>query len=78
MTLPRGRTSITGGIDVALRGIAGRFSLLLLATPINIDEAWREFEASGCSREPRFRYLPIDLDLRDLRAGADFEAMLPA
>lgn len=71
MTLPRPQTSLTCGVDVALRGIAARFSLLLLATPINTSDAWHEFEASGFSREPRFRYLPLDLDLRELFARLD-------
>lgn len=71
MTLARAQTSSACAPDIALRGIASRFSMLLLATPINTDEAWREFEASECSREPRFRYLPIDIDLRDLCARLD-------
>jgi uncharacterized protein (TIGR02421 family) len=65
------RASPAGGADVALRGVAARFSLLLLATPVNTLEAWCEFEASGCSRQPRFRYASIDLDLPELLARLD-------
>lgn len=71
MSVARSRASPGCGADVALRGIAARFSLLLLATPVNTMEAWCEFEAGGCSQEPRFRYAPIDLDLADLFARLD-------
>lgn len=59
------------GVDVALRGIAGRFSLLLLCTPVDTRTAWSEYRAAGGADEPRFRYAPIDLDIPDLYARLD-------
>ena len=59
-----------GDIDRKLAEIADRFEFLLLVTPVNTQQAWHEFEASGFESDPQWHYrpLPFDPDLvkRDL------------
>ena len=51
-------------VDRQLVSVATAFDRLLAVTPVNADEAWASFAASGCEEEPVFRYrsLPFDLD----------------
>jgi uncharacterized protein (TIGR02421 family) len=59
-------------IDRELVSVERGFDLLLLTLPINGDEAWSAFEASGFDRNPTFhhRLLPIDPDLLKRRLFA--------
>jgi uncharacterized protein (TIGR02421 family) len=60
-TLPEG----VWKVDAALLAIERSFDLLLLTTPVNLDEAWAAFRAGGYERDPVFhhRLLPLDPDL---------------
>lgn len=51
-------------VDRELVAIATSFDELLLSTPVDVDEAWAEFDVDA-QDEPRFRYppLPVDPDL---------------
>jgi uncharacterized protein (TIGR02421 family) len=49
-------------VDRLLADLAGQFDLLLLTTPVNADQAWREFQRNRFDRTPVFRYRPIPLD----------------
>lgn len=59
-------------VDRELGRISRSFDFLLGVSPINSMQAWERFEASGCQREPEFRYRPLsvdpDLAKRDLYA----------
>ena len=50
--------------DAALAAIESSYQLLLLVSPVNVNEAWSRFRDGDFSREPEFRYrlLPIDPD----------------
>lgn len=52
-------------VDKHLYDIERSFDLLLLTTPVNLDDAWERFKADGFDRDPRFHYrlLPVDPDL---------------
>lgn len=54
-----------GASDRLLAEVAKAFDFLLLVTPINAEQAWREFAARRFEQPPRFFYrpLPIDPDL---------------
>jgi uncharacterized protein (TIGR02421 family) len=62
---PRRLGSALFEIDRELAGIEGSYEFLLVMSPINTNEAWREFRDGGCERAPDFRYrlLPVDPDL---------------
>lgn len=53
--------------DRALARINESYDFLLNITPINSNEAWHEFSASGFERAPRLRYRPVDVDPEELR-----------
>lgn len=48
-----------GRADRAIDEVASSFDFLLAVTPINAAAAWREFDAGGRSRAPRFLYRPL-------------------
>ncbi len=54
-----------GASDRLLAEVAKAFDFLLLVTPINAEQAWREFVAHDFEKPPRFFYrpLPVDPDL---------------
>jgi uncharacterized protein (TIGR02421 family) len=49
-------------IDEQVSTVGRAFDFLLNITPINTHEAWEQFRAVGCEREPKFRYRPIDVN----------------
>ncbi|MCD2421423.1 DUF1704 domain-containing protein [Niabella pedocola] len=49
-------------IDRQLAAYSKLFDFLLLVTPINVAEAWQEFQHSNYSRNPLFRYRPMPVD----------------
>ena len=49
-------------IDRQLAEIGNSFDFLLLATPVNVDEAWGEFKKSKFQRRPDFLYRPMPID----------------
>jgi uncharacterized protein (TIGR02421 family) len=52
-------------VDGQLHEMERSFDLLLLTTPVNVQEAWEGFRRDGYEREPEFHYrlLPLDPDL---------------
>ncbi len=60
-----GRTSVVKAvldIDRQLAEIDRSFDLLLQATPVNAESAWREFRRSGFEKPPVFYYRPLSVD----------------
>jgi uncharacterized protein (TIGR02421 family) len=53
--------------DHALAELAGSFDFLLAVTPVNTDEAWREFERTRYQHDPRFHYRLLTLDPERLK-----------
>ena len=49
-------------VDSQLAKISDSFDFLLLATPVNIDEAWEEFKKSKFQKRPEFLYRPSSID----------------
>jgi uncharacterized protein (TIGR02421 family) len=49
-------------IDRQLADIARSFDLLLQATPVNAESAWREFRRAKCDKSPVFYYRPLAID----------------
>ena len=49
-------------VDQQLASISQSFDLLLLATPINPDTAWRRFLRDRFERNPTFHYRPLPID----------------
>ena len=49
-------------IDRQLADIDRSFDLLLQATPVNAESAWREFRRSGFEKPPEFHYRPLSFD----------------
>lgn len=49
-------------VDRALAEIGESFDPLLQVTPVNGEQAWREFHASRYQRRPRFIYRPLPFD----------------
>jgi len=49
-------------IDRQLVDIARSFDLLLQATPVNAEAAWREFRRSRFEKQPMFYYRPLPVD----------------
>ena len=49
-------------VDSQLAKISDSFDFLLLATPVNIDEAWEEFKKSKFQKRPEFLYRPSPID----------------
>jgi uncharacterized protein (TIGR02421 family) len=52
-------------VDTALLAIERTFDLLLLTSPVNLEEAWATFQDGGHEQNPVFHYrlLPLDPDL---------------
>lgn len=50
------------GIDRQLAEIDRSFDLLLQATPVNAESAWREFRRARCEKSPVFCYRPLAID----------------
>lgn len=48
--------------DLALAAISSTFDFLLAVTPVNLDAAWHEFEASGRRAAPVLRYRMLEVD----------------
>jgi len=55
-------TKIVKTIDSDLAKIEDSFDFLLQATPVNIKEAWNQFESSNFSKKPIFHYRPKPFD----------------
>ena len=55
-TLPRQ----VWNVDKQLAEVSSQADLLLQVTPVNAERAWREFEAGGFQREPKFQYRPLE------------------
>jgi uncharacterized protein (TIGR02421 family) len=49
-------------VDKQLAAVGETFDYLLQVTPVNSDQAWREFELSGFEAGPMFLYRPIPID----------------
>ncbi len=70
LTRPRSRRAlaregidhVTHRVDQRISAVSRSFDFLLEVTPINTQEAWRAFEAEGCTRPPRFLYRPATVD----------------
>ena len=61
-----GRRAFVDAVERADRSIdevARAFDLLLAVTPINADNAWREFSAGMGEQEPRFLYRPLSMQV---------------
>lgn len=56
-------TEAVSRADRAMDDIAASFDFLLAVTPINADEAFEAFTASGCARAPVFLYRPLAIDI---------------
>ena len=54
-------------VDRRLGEVYGALDTLLLVTPVNSEEAWREFQGSGFARAPTFRYRPLPFDPEHLK-----------
>jgi uncharacterized protein (TIGR02421 family) len=59
-------------IDRALADIENAYEFLLVLSPVNTNDAWREFRDGGCAQPPDFHYrlLPVDPDLLKRRLYA--------
>lgn len=60
-----GRTVVgrrTRHVDRRLAEVHRAFDTLRQVTPVNTEEAWEGFRASGGEREPRLRYHPLSFD----------------
>ena len=62
---PSTLTDAAREVDRLLVEVSCGFEFLPAITPVNSDQAWEAFRASGCEREPAFHYrpLPVDPDL---------------
>lgn len=49
-------------IDRQLAEVADRFDFLLQVTPVNSEQAWRDFQLGRYKRTPNFHYRPLALD----------------
>jgi uncharacterized protein (TIGR02421 family) len=47
-------------IDRQLADVSSQFKFLLQITPLNMERAWHEFQASGFDRPPAFDYRPLE------------------
>lgn len=54
-------------VDQRLSELAGDFDFLLCVTPVNLEQAWTEFRASGYRQEPGFVYRPLPDNLAGRR-----------
>ena len=49
-------------IDRRLAEVADKFDFLLQVTPVNSEQAWRDFQASRYDRKPSLHYRPLAVD----------------
>jgi uncharacterized protein (TIGR02421 family) len=49
-------------VDHELAAIAESYALLLTVTPVNSDDAYRQFVDAGCESAPDFQYRPIEIN----------------
>jgi uncharacterized protein (TIGR02421 family) len=49
-------------VDRQLAEVADSFDFLLQVTPVNAEQAWREFRRGRFEAAPRFRYRPVPID----------------
>ncbi len=56
-------------VDRQLSEIINAFDLLLLATPVNTESAWKNFQRGGFEKTPRFLYRPVPGSPSDLKRG---------
>lgn len=49
-------------IDRGIMRESQRFDFLLLVTPINVQEAWKQFKANKFHGDPKFKYRPMPID----------------
>ena len=64
-TRPVGRRQLEPAADVVDRGLAAcaeAFGFLLHVTPVNSEQAWEAFQASGGEQAPEFLYRPLTFD----------------
>lgn len=54
-------------VDSSLGRINDSYDLLLSLTPVNVAEAWRDFQNSGQDAEPEFLYRPLTVDPSTLK-----------
>ncbi len=54
-------------VDKKLTQIGDTFDFLLLLTPVNIEECWKEFKHSGFTRKPEFHYRPVDFEVSHIK-----------
>lgn len=59
---PRALRDAVKHVDHGLAAVGDAFDLLLYATPVNAEEAFARFLASGCNALPELLYRPITLD----------------
>ncbi|MPZ72366.1 MAG: DUF1704 domain-containing protein [Nitriliruptorales bacterium] len=48
--------------DRRLADLGAELDFLLAITPVNVDEAWQEFQAAGFEHDPDFHYRPLAVD----------------
>lgn len=53
---------IVWDIDKELASYSDLFSLLFLVTPVNLDDAWKEFKKNEFRKAPVFHYRPMPID----------------
>ncbi len=58
----RAFSRIAGSVDRRLWQVDKSFDLIMTATPVNTDTAWRTFRSGGFQTAPRFLYRPIEVD----------------
>ena len=54
--------SLAKEIDREMAAYTKLFDFLLLVTPVNVDEAWRDFSKANFQTEPVFHYRPMPVD----------------
>ena len=54
-------------VDEEMAAISRSFDWLKAVSPLGTHVLWDEFSADGCRREPRFRYLPPEIDIAETR-----------
>lgn len=60
-----GRKSLSKNVwsvDRKLADVSSQFKFLLLSTPVNAERSWHAFAESDHTREPVFRYRPLETD----------------
>ncbi len=65
-----GRTTVSRAVretDRRLATLGDTFDLLLHITPVNTENAWRQFKASGFRSDPEFHYRPMQVDPATLK-----------